>query len=57
MALNGTFIQDDLFTTLQRTLAAGALANNQQFLADFFFEERVARPMPMHSVPGMVDHF
>lgn len=56
-ALNGTFIQDDLFTTLQRTLAAGALANNQQFLADFFFEERVARPMPMHSVPGMVDHF
>ena len=56
-ALNSTFIQDDLSTTFQRVAAAGASSVNQQILADFFFKETVARPMPMHSVPGMVDHF
>ena len=56
-ALNSTFIQDDLSTTFQRVAAAGASSVNQQVLADFFFNEKVARPMPMHSVPGMVDHF
>lgn len=56
-ALNGNFIVDDLFTTIQRTLAAGASAAKQNFLADFFFRENVARAMPMYSVPGMIDHF
>ena len=56
-ALNSTFMADDLGTTFQRVAAAGALSANQQVLADFFFEETVARPMPMHSVPGLVDHF
>jgi hypothetical protein len=55
--LTGTFIADDLATTLQRNLAAGAAADGQQFLCDFFFVEKVARPMPMYSVPGMIDHF
>ena len=56
-ALNSTFMADDLGTTFQRVAAAGASSANQQVLADFFFEETVARPMPMHSVPGLVDHF
>lgn len=56
-ALNSVFIQDDLSTTLQRNLAAGASSNNQQILADIFFREICARPMPMYSVPGLVDHF
>jgi hypothetical protein len=56
-ALNSTFMADDLGTTYQRCAAAGALSANQQLLADFFFSEKVARPMPMYSVPGMVDHF
>jgi hypothetical protein len=56
-ALNSTFLADDLGTTYQRAAAAGALSANQQILADFFFDETVARPLPMHSVPGMVDHF
>jgi hypothetical protein len=55
--LSSAFIIDDLTTTLQRNLAAGALSNNQQFLCDFFFSEHVARCMPMYSVPGMIDHF
>lgn len=56
-ALNTTFITDDLATTLQRNLAAGAASDKQQFLCDFFFNETCARPMPMYSVPGMIDHF
>ncbi|WNK12498.1 MAG: major capsid protein [Microvirus sp.] len=55
--LNNTFIQDNTYSTLTRTLAAGAAANNQQFLADIFFDVRAARPMPMYSVPGLIDHF
>lgn len=56
-ALNSTFIFDNTATVLSRALAAGAAANNQQMYCDFFFDERCARPMPMYSVPGMVDHF
>ncbi len=27
-----------------------------QFMTDFFFEEKTTRPMPMYSVPGLIDH-
>jgi len=56
-ALNGIFMNDDLRATLQRNLAAGAAANGQQLLCDFFFKEIAARPLPMNGVPGLVDHF
>jgi len=55
--LNTTFITDDTNTVLQRNFAAGATSEGQQFLCDFMFTGRVARPLPMHSVPGMIDHF
>src|SRR5579862_2752091 len=55
--LDPSFIGDDLALTLHRNLAAGDLSAYQQFLCDFFFDERCARPMPMYSVPGMIDHF
>lgn len=55
--LASTFIADESKTVLQRVLAAGASSNNQQLLCDFFFDQRVARPMPMYSVPGRIDHF
>ena len=55
--LNTTFINDDAKTVLQRNFAAGALTANQQLLCDFFFDLTVARPLPMYSVPGMIDHF
>ena len=29
----------------------------QQFVLDAFFNIKVARPLPMYSVPGLVDHF
>lgn len=56
-ALNSTFMADKTDITLQRILAAGASSANQQFLADILFDCKVARPMPMYSVPGLIDHF
>ena len=53
--LNDMFIQDT--PPLERILAVGASANGQQILMDAFFETRAARPMPMYSVPGLIDHF
>lgn len=55
--LNKTFIEDGTEATLQRALAIGALAANQQFICDFLFTNRAARPMPIYSTPGMMDHF
>lgn len=55
--LAAAFITDDTNTVLARNFSAGAAAAGQQFLCDFMFTGRVARPLPMHSVPGMIDHF
>ena len=53
--LNATFIQDN--PPVSRVVAVGSAANGQQFLLDTFFNNRVARPMPLYSVPGLIDHF
>jgi hypothetical protein len=53
--LNSTFIQDT--PPLARNLAVGAGANGQQLLLDAFFNVNAARPLPMYSVPGLIDHF
>lgn len=53
--LGNTFIQDT--PPVSRVLAVGAEANGAQFIFDSFFDMRVARPMPLYSVPGLIDHF
>jgi hypothetical protein len=53
--LNTTFIQDN--PPVSRVVAVGASANGQQFIFDSFFDVKKARPMPMYSVPGLIDHF
>lgn len=53
--LNSTFIQEN--PPISRIVAVGSSANGQQFLCDTFFNNRVARPMPLYSVPGLIDHF
>lgn len=53
--LNTSFIQDT--PPVSRVVAVGAAANGQQFLFDSFFDVKMARPMPMYSVPGLIDHF
>lgn len=53
--LNATFIQEA--PPLQRVMAVGVAAAGQEILADFYFRIKKARPMPLYSVPGMIDHF
>ena len=53
--LNSTFIEDT--PPVERVVAVGAAANGQQFLLDAFFDIKMARPMPLYSVPGLIDHF
>jgi hypothetical protein len=53
--LNNSFIQDT--PPVDRIVAVGAAANGKQFIFDSFFDCKKARPMPMYSVPGLIDHF
>lgn len=53
--LNDTFIKDT--PPVSRVVAVGAGANGQQFLFDSIFQVNAARPLPMYSVPGLIDHF
>lgn len=53
--LNATFIQDT--PPVSRVVAVGAAANGQQLLFDSVFSTRATRPLPMYSVPGMIDRF
>lgn len=51
-ALGGTFIEEN--PPLERMLA---VASEPEFLLDCYFNLRCARPMPVYSVPGLIDHF
>lgn len=51
--LGSDFIQETK-DNLSRCLAAGT--STYQFIADFFFKGRWARPMPVYSIPGLIDH-
>lgn len=51
-ALNEDFIQEN--PPVDRILA---VTNEPQFIADIYFDLKCARPMPVYSVPGLVDHF
>lgn len=54
-ALNASFINDN--PPLSRVLAVGTGANGAQIIFDSFFDMQCARPMPLYSVPGLIDHF
>lgn len=51
--LNQTFIEE----TPPVTRVLAVTTANENFLFDAFFKARVSRPMPMFSVPGLIDHF
>lgn len=51
-ALNSDFIQES--TPIERAIA---VQDEPHFLFDSYFDIRVARPMPLYSVPGYIDHF
>jgi len=50
--LNSTFIQEN--PPLARVIAT---PSEPQFLYDSYVKLRCARPMPVYSVPGLIDHF
>lgn len=50
--LNATFIQED--PPIDRVIA---VTEEPHFLLDCFFNLRTVRPMPIYSVPGLIDHF
>jgi len=50
--LNATFIQDD--PPIDRIIA---VPSEPHFLWDSYFQIKHTRPMPMYSVPGLIDHF
>jgi hypothetical protein len=53
--LSSQFIEET--PPVDRVVAIGQGANGKQFLFDAFFDIKQARPMPMYSVPGLIDHF
>ena len=52
--LNQAFIEED--PPIARVSAVNTSLTNQ-FIFDSFFNIKMARPMPMYSVPGSIDHF
>ena len=50
--LSDTFIQEN--PPVDRVIA---VPSSPQFLFDAYFKLRCARPMPLYSVPGFIDHF
>lgn len=49
--LNTTFIQST--PPVERIVVVGAAAAGKQFLVDAFFRTKMARPLPLYSVPGL----
>ena len=50
--LNSLFIQDN--PPIQRIIA---VQDEPQFIMDSYINLQCARPMPVYSVPGLIDHF
>lgn len=50
--LNQDFIEEN--PPIDRVIA---VQKEPQFFADFWFDLKTSRPMPVYSVPGLVDHF
>ena len=53
-SLSDSWIREDK-ANLDRVLAVASSVSNQ-FFADIYVKNYVTRPMPMYSVPGLIDH-
>lgn len=54
-ALSDEWIREDA-ATVDRVLAVTSSVSNQLF-CDVFINEKVTRPMPLYSIPGLIDHY
>ncbi len=52
--LSDSWIREDK-TNIDRVLAVKSSLSNQ-FFADIYVQNRATRPMPLYSVPGLIDH-
>lgn len=52
--LNDDFVRETT-VNIDRTLAVPS-DSSHQFIADFYFDAKITRIMPMYSVPGLIDH-
>lgn len=46
---------DETASNIDRTLAVQSSVEDQ-FIADFYFQCEATRPMPLYSIPGLIDH-
>lgn len=53
--LSSSWIKEDA-STVDRVLAVKSTVSDQ-FIADIFVRNTTTRPMPMYSIPGLIDHF
>ena len=53
-SLDSTFIESNTSTPLDRCIS---VPSQPHFVADFYFDMKCARPMPLYGVPGNLDHF
>ena len=51
--LGQTFIEQDR-NNLARALSTSI--TGPDFICDFYFQDIAVRPMPMYSIPGLIDH-
>ena len=52
--LGSSFIQSNTGAPMDRALA---IPSEPHIIADFYFDMKCARPMPLYGVPGNLDHF
>lgn len=53
-SLSDSWIREDK-TNIDRVLAVSSSVSNQ-FFADIYVQNRATRPMPLYSIPGLIDH-
>uniref|UniRef100_A0AAU8AZK5 Major capsid protein n=1 Tax=Dulem virus 155 TaxID=3145632 RepID=A0AAU8AZK5_9VIRU len=53
-SLSAEWIREDK-STIDRVLAVSSTLSNQ-FFADIYVSNKCTRPMPMYSIPGLIDH-
>lgn len=53
-SLSGNWVKEDK-SIVDRVLSVTSSVSNQVF-ADFYVQNYCTRPMPMYSIPGLIDH-
>ena len=55
-SLGSAFVQESVDNVNQTVTVQGSDSNPIQFKADILVSNKATRPMPLYSVPGLIDH-